>query len=349
MKFRLLLIASLLMLLTGIGAAAAQDADPNCHQLSESDCALVTAGLTNFATIESFNQDYSISVSASGLDVMDERAPSSLSLVSTGSGPVAVNAEGVALALNMEGSVTNDTTTSGPLNMVAVDGKLYIQTPQGEWIGVDRAEAASADSQLSMVNGLASGALDPAALFGLLAAGGTQTRLADETLDGQAMAVFQFAGSTADLLSSDAATDLLVLAADALRESGNNQLAFALAFLPGLAPFMQGDVLVTRWLGIDDQQVHRVVVSANLTLDMNAMGTMMGNTVGQAMNATPIPGPTPEPLPPIVLDLQFSVDLSGHNATAAPTVPAGAREVSADEFRQLIGGAFGGILPSMGG
>jgi len=86
MKSRLLLICLVLvMALAGFSAASAQE-NSNCLNLSESDCALVEAGLANFAALESFSQSYSFSLSLSGMAAMDPTAPASISVTSTGSG-----------------------------------------------------------------------------------------------------------------------------------------------------------------------------------------------------------------------------------------------------------------------
>lgn len=86
----------------------------------------------------------------------------------------------------------------------------------------------------------------------------------------------------------------------------------------------EGDIQLTRWIGADDMFVHRLVLGINVKVDL---GMLMGGMGGSDM---------PE-IEPITLRMSLDVQLSNHNATAAPTAPADAQIIPAE---QLMGSGF---------
>jgi hypothetical protein len=346
MKFRLMLLCMVLVVaFAGLGSASAQDANANCLNLSESDCALVEAGLANFATLNSFSQSYTFSLSLTGMGAMDPSAPAAVTVSSTGSGPVAMTDGTPSLALDLEGSVNDGTNNaSGPISFAIVGDRLYVQTPAGEWIGAPAEEVFEGENPLESVMGMmGSSGGDDAEAMALFSQFGTQERLADETVNGQPTAVFKYSLNLAEALNSPDMSEAMGMMGNMGGAAGNSDLASALMFLPMLAQFIQGDISFTRWVGVNDQLPYRVDLSINLSLDMMAMSGMMGAMGGDSSAAMP----TMPAMDPIVLNMQLTVDMTGHNATAAPAAPAGAREVSGEEFQKLMEENFGSLMGGM--
>jgi hypothetical protein len=338
MKFRMIAACmALLLLLTGWGLVSAQES-ANCLNLSEADCALVEAGLANFASLQSFTQSYSFSLNISGMNAMDEDAPASISASSTGSGPVAMVDSVPSLALNLEGSFTDgEDDASGPISFAVVGDRFYMQTPAGEWIGAPIEEIFDGENPLDSVMGFMGGDGDSAEAFEIFSQYGTQERLADESVSGQPTAVFKYTLNLTEMLNSPDFTETAGVLGNMGGMGADSDLAGALMFLPMLAQFIQGDISFTRWVGVNDQLPYRVDLSVNLSLDMAAMAGMMGGSDAAA---------TLPAMEPITLALQLTVDLTGHNATAAPTAPAGAREVSGEEFQDIMEEAFSSVMGS---
>jgi hypothetical protein len=343
MKSRLMLICLVLvMALAGFSAASAQE-NSNCLNLSESDCALVEAGLANFAALESFSQSYSFSLSLSGMAAMDPTAPASVSVTSTGSGPVSMAGGSPSLALDMEGSIIDGTNdASGPISFALVGDRFYAQTPAGEWIGAPVSEIFEGQNPLDSVMGMMSGSDENAQSLAMFSQFGTQERLADETVNGQSTAVFKYTLNIADVMNNPELANAMDSVGNMAGD--NSDLSSAMMMVGMLGQFIQGDITFTRWVGINDQLPYRVDLSINLSLDMTAMAGMMGGAMGGTDGAAAVP--TMPAMEPIVLAVQLTVDMTGQNATAAPAVPAGAREVTGEEFQTIMEEAFG---PLMGG
>lgn len=346
MKSRVMLMCLMLVLaLVGFSSASAQE-NANCLNLSESDCALVDAGLANFAALESFSQSYTFSLSLSGMGAMDPTAPASISVTSTGSGPVSMAGGSPSLALDMEGSIMDGSNdASGPISFAVVGDRFYAQTPAGEWIGAPITEVFEGENPVEGVMGMMGGSEDTTEIMGLFTQFGTQERLADETVNGQPTAVFKYSLNVADVMNNPE----LATAMDSVSgmAGDNSDLSSAMMMVGMLGQFLQGDVTFTRWVGINDQIPYRVDLSINLSLDMTAMAGMMGGMGGTDGSAAM---PTMPAMEPIVLAVQLTVDMTGQNATAAPTAPAGAREVSGEEFQSIMEESFDTlVVPMMGG
>jgi hypothetical protein len=73
----------------------------------------------------------------------------------------------------------------------------------------------------------------------------------------------------------------------------------------------EGNVKVTRWIGVDDKYVHRMILDINAAVDLAAMMGASGSSTAQA----------PEP---ITFKLSLDAQMNNYNATTAPVAPEGA-------------------------
>ncbi len=353
MKSRIFALLALVVLMAGIVPLAAAQEVPNlnCLDLSEADCAIVNAALENTANMQSFTQTFSFSQSLSGADMlMAGMGPAGGSMDSAttaeGSGPIAIDLtqmagdepyKGVSMAFEVTGTSGTD---SGTVSFVIVDGIFYIQDEDGAWKGVAISDlmqmdgmtvfgmnmspeqmAGMASDPMSALTEVKAGDLDLASVLqipGFL----TQTRLADETVDGQNMAVFSFTADLATLFQTEAVKQALsetiagLMSSGAASGQGGAMMQQMGAMFPVLLESTTGAVTLTRWIGVDDQFAHR------LELDISAIIDLFGGAT--SANVTPIP--------PIEFKLNLTVDMTDINATAAPTAPEGAVIVPASEF-----------------
>lgn len=342
MKYRLVIAAVLLALCAAlVPAAAAQDfADLNCLNLSEADCIIVTTALNNIARMDSFTQRFSFSQSVSGAEAVVPGMGLDSSTQAQGSGPFVIDREkaspdapymGVSMALDVSGQTSGgrQEDRAGETRFVIVDGVFYLKDQvTGEWKGVPvEALIKSQPDAMSMMSAGSAVMSSPAALdeildFNLLELLQTpgflsQARLADESIDGQTMAVFQFSGDLGALLQNQDAQAALGLAlADAMGGGSGGMSGQLAMMMPVILESTTGTLTLTRWIGVDDGFAHRIAINIDAAIDL------FGGA--GASNATPIP--------PILVNLNLTVDLAAINATAAPTAPAGAVMVSPQEL-----------------
>jgi hypothetical protein len=346
MKLRLLVLLVMSLLAVGVFPALAQDTPMalNCLDLSEDDCELVTASITNTHDIQSFTVDFTFSQVSGNTEVAIEGLNSAITAEGTAMVAVDHDAEteespyaGLSMALELSGQESNaGGEQSGQINVVIVDGNIYLQnTETGEWRGTSLADLSEEPDlmnitimgmpvpalqamQLGMDAGMDTSSTNVTGLLALFQTPGflSQTREADETLEGQDMAVFTYTGELGAVLSSEAVqAEISELAAQA--GGSSNPMAQQLsAMLPVLLQNTTGQVKLSRWIGLDDQLPHRV------TLDIHVEVDLFGGA--SSTNATPIP--------PITFDINIAADLSEINNTPTPTAPESATIVPADEF-----------------
>lgn len=360
MKSRLLaILLVLVMALVMIPAVSAQEIDP-CLGLSADDCAILQASDAKAEELNSLTMGFNFNLEIGGLATLgammgtaDESVPNSITITADAANspfvafPDATEPlKSFALAMDVNGSVagTGSSDTSGTTSFVIVDGNFYMKDPaSGEWIGFSLKEAVESGmlaemglpfDPAAMLEGDMSSmqsAADPAAA--LAAAGLTtdqvtalmsvpgflsQTRAADAELHGQKMIAFE---STVDLVPLFASTEFQEVLTAAASASGDDSSMAQVGQIGMILPMLvkEGNVKVTRWIGADDQFPHRAVIEVNASVDV---GAMMGGASADA--------PAMEP---ITLKLVLDVDLSGHNATAAPVAPEGATMKTLEELQ----------------
>ncbi len=342
----IVVLAALMMLVI---PAAAQENDLNCVGLSADDCQIVTDAIAQTEELQSFTQSYSFELSITGGDAM---GMSAVSIQSEGSGPFVAMPDGDAMApfnmgLDMTGSIsgTGD-DMSGSFSMAVVDGIVYFQNPEtGTWGGVKAEDlfavlaeqmgsmmggtmggGSSSSSPEEMLNNPAVGQLamaamtfDPFAIDGFI----SQARGDDAELDGQTMYAFTHTFDVDALLTSPEFQELVSAGSTAAMEASPDAAQMAM-LAPMFAQMVSGEVTFTRWIGADDGFAHRLVVAADVNLDLSAM--MAGSSSSDA----------PE-MPPINLSLNLTVDLTNINDTASPVAPEGATIRTRDEMMNMGG------------
>lgn len=365
MKSRLLAVLFVVVAMFGmLSAVSAQDMDP-CLGLSAADCDILKAADAKLEEMVSFTQSFTFNLTLGGLD--------SLGMMMGGmgsgepSGPVVISAsasnspfvtfpdatdplKSFALAIDISGSVSGTGTddTSGSQSFMIVDGNAYVQDPaSGQWIGfslLDLIESGALESAglpldpTALLEGdmgamgaatdpaaaLAEAGLSPDQIAGLMNVSGflSQARVADAEANGQRMYAFESKIDFVPLFSSSEFQNMLMGLASAAGESDLAEVGELAMLLPML--ISEGDIQLTRWIGADDMFVHRLVLGINVKVDL---GMLMGGMGGSDM---------PE-IEPITLRMSLDVQLSNHNATAAPTAPADAQIIPAE---QLMGSGF---------
>jgi hypothetical protein len=342
MKHRLFLLLMIGLLALAVVPAAAQDHEAfaafDCLGLSEADCAILQEAAENTTDIRSFTQSFDFSASISNASNLVQGIDTAVT--ATGSGAffideTAMSEEapyaGFSMTMDVSGSATtSDGEQSGDMNFVVADGNLYIQdADSGAWRGSALADLAENPSgmtvfamPLDQIMGMHMESMDGAMLpdsFDLMALLQTpgflnQERLADETVADQNMAVFAYTADLGVLLANEdfqAAISEMSAAAGDSEDPMAQQMAM---MLPILLENASGTVTLTRWIGVDDELPHRVSLVVDTAIDL---GIKSGN--GTAV-------------PPIEVKLDFAVDLSDINSTTAPTAPADATIVPANEL-----------------
>ncbi len=329
------------MLLGLVPSAFAQGVDLNCLGLSADDCKIVTDATANTANLRSFNQSFTFELNVSGMETLDPTSEP-LALKASGSGPFVLDPaaasmeNGVAMALDISGEANGD---SGTFSMVIVDGVMYFKdSSSDQWMGIKLEDAMGQAGALTggLVPGMGGPAdgsgseVDPAAAqaaMGAMSALATfdpfaidgfagQSRLGDESLDGQTMYAFQHTFNLDALFKSPEFQKLLTDLGQVAAQADQSAAQVAM-MLPMISQLATGEIAFTRWIGADDGFAHRIVLTADLNIDLNAMMGASGSS-GQQM-------------PPINLQFSLSVDMSNINDTAAPTAPEGAEMIDMSE------------------
>lgn len=327
------------MLLGLVPSAFAQGVDLNCLGLSADDCKIVTDATANTANVRSFTQAFTFELNVSGMETLDPTAEP-LALKASGSGPFVLDPaaasmeSGVAMALDITGEANGD---SGTFSMIIVDGVMYFKdSSSDQWMGIKLEDAMGQAGALTggLVPGMggsdsgtevdpaaaqaAMGAMSALATFDPFAIDGfaNQSRQSDAELDGQTMYAFQHTFNLDALFKSAEFQKLLTDLGQVAAQADQSAAQIAM-MLPMISQLATGEIAFTRWIGADDGFAHRIVLSADLNIDLNAMMGASGSS-GQQM-------------PPINLQFSLSVDMTNINDTAAPTAPEGAEMIDMSE------------------
>jgi hypothetical protein len=326
----------------------------NCLGLSEADCAIVEGSMQH--DITSFGIDFSFTTSSANTE--DIAIPGLGGAVDVqGSGTVNVDKSamteenplaGIAVAFDITANMTDEEgPTTHDVNFVLADGNIYIHNAAGEWVGTSVADIMEHPEALQGMMGNMSFMgmpmpmgqmmqMGPGAMSGDLEDMGemmgdfdlerilslpgflNQSRLDDETVDGQTMSVFAFTADLGVLLQDeDVQTALSGMMSQGMSGAGgNNPMAGQMAaMMPVVLQNTTGTVTLTRWIGADDGLPHRVMVDVQAAIDL--FGEASGNNT---------------PIPPITFSVTLDVKLSGLNDTPAPSAPEGATVVPVEEF-----------------
>ena len=329
----------------------------NCLDLSEADCALV-GGMPEHGDLNSFSLEFNFSKSAGNAeDLAIPGLGDAISV--NGTGTVAIDHAamtednpmgGIAASVNVDSSTTtSDGTQAKHVSVVVVDGNLYIQNPDtGEWMGtslLDLMKTPNAIPGMSFMGmsipmdqfmglgqqgmGMMGGdeaettpsPMGDFQLSDILSLPGfiSQSRGADETLDGQTMYAFTYTADLSVLLSNK---DVQTAISDMFSNMGagasdNPMMGQMGAMMPVILQNTTGTVTVTRWVGADDHFIHHLALDVEVSIDLFGGGSTSSDST---------------PIPPITFSITADATLHDINQAAAPTAPEGATVVPASEF-----------------
>ncbi len=353
MKSRLAVFMLVFVLMLGaVVTVSAQGMDP-CLGLSASDCQILADAEAKAAELTNFTQSFKFSLDIGGLGMLAPGMSTINISASAVDSPFVLDAAkamddptaALAMAMNLKGSIsgTGEGDSAGSISFVIVDGVFYAQNPEtGQWAGAkltDVIEAAGSQGlpfdpeallegdtsgmdamgdPTAALEALGLGDLDPMALLNTPGFLGQQ-RVADASANGQAQYAFESTIDFGALFKSPDFRNLLngLLQSAAEQDPESAQVAMLLPmFLQG----SEASVKLTRWIGQSDMFLHRLVLEVNASIDLNALAGGAGS------------GSQGAQMEPITLNMVLDVQLSQHNATAAPTAPAGAEIVPLEEL-----------------
>lgn len=379
------MLALVLVLLLAISLApmivVGQEADPACFGLPAEDCAVIAAASENSqANIESFNQEFTLSVNGSGFEVLAAfggflplpfTIPTAFSLDVAGSGPFtfadpdATTAAEFSLPVQV---VVFDGTETVTLNVpfVVADGYLYTDAT-GELVGVPLNDETAAelgdvlplplpldvllDPNVTNIAGLLGEDFDTEAMLNPsgtdFSAAITYERLPDEDLNGATVSPFAFTLDLGTLLALPEAGEFVGVLGGLLAGGmgdgddmdgegggmGDFGTDFLLGFLPSLLSGLGGEVVITQYVGVDDNFVHSISFSTVLTLDF---GVLLAPPAPEG-DAPTAPTPVPMDIPMIEITVDFVVELTDINGEVSVSAPEGARLLTVEEAIELFG------------
>lgn len=272
MKRRILFVMLAIMLvLSMVPAAMAQDL---CFGLSAEDCAAIdAASLATINDVTSFNADFSIDFSLTGLPDGD------ITFNLTGSGPVAMTTGDVPV--NMDLAI--DTSWSGPdgdgsasIGFMIVDGIAYLDAGDGNWESADIVEALSDPSIAGQMpdfsaDGLAELGIPPEVLGVMMANIPTLFSIPGTisyTRDGD---VFSFDMDIAAILASPEFATMMTEIAEAAGEDGA-----MIAGVGGMVPFIVQSSNINITQTVTGDYLTGLSFGADATLDLSAVDETMG-------------------------------------------------------------------------
>ena len=223
------------------------------------------------------------------------------------------------------------------LNLVGVDGVLYVdlrsllpaesveQEGTPAWIGIDVAGMYEtlfqqmSDVPLSEMQGLldASGfaqMMNPDLIGQFVSI----ERGADQTVDGQTVAVFTTTIDYQALASSDAFQQMMDQYMQAAMEmEGQSMEDLPIDMNALVSAMMSGIQLsVEEWVGLDDSLLHHVGMDMSFTLDREAIAAVAGNQASLS------------DVPDFGMTFNATLDLSDFNAPVEVTAPEGAQVIN---------------------
>jgi len=311
MKFRAIIATLFTTLMLALSSlVSAQDVDL-CFGLAQADCDAITAA---YATeVNSFTQDFSINFSLTGLPA---EAGGDITFNVSGVGPFAVDLSKelpVEMALPMNVSFSGpDGSGEGSIEIRIVDGFVYIQNPEdtSEWIGVNALEAAN-DPSLTGGLGLP---LDPASLTEADA----EALMADLPIDEDTLALIDALAAVPGFLAYERAGDTYTFTADVgalITAPEFNQALETIGELTGDPSVASMGMIVPMLLSDGTMQVVQVVDPGSNTvtgLEFYMDATVNGSMLDASLTE------------PIVVNLDFTVQLSDINADFTFEAPANA-------------------------
>jgi len=337
----LLMLVSMLLLMVPATNAQVGTA---CFTLDQEDCDAINAAAAEARGLGSFNQEFTLDVSVSGLDIFaliapDAGVPATIDLSVTGSGPVAFTPDSEDIlvfdvTMNADATLGMD-TLSGPVQAQLVNNTLFL-TFNDQTLGIPLEEAvneaagaagdalgggAAIDTQTNPANLTELLGLDDAATTtaedALAIVGLGQffdyVRLAEEDVNGAAASPFLF---TADLNGLLASPELENIAALSGQDFNPEDLQI-------LRDAILADFSVTQYVVNDTGLVQQLDVNTSFELDLGAAAG------------------SPGLFDPIVLTIDFSVFVDEPNRDVTVTAPEEFELVDPNELGDALQGTLG--------
>lgn len=316
---------------------AAQELDP-CFGLSAADCLLIETASANLLTnTRAFAYDFTFDLSVTGLKHYN--LGEDLNTYAEGSGAFRLTSTNasipfdLALDLTVSSPDASDDPNSTRINFVILEGDFYLQDPEGSgfWISLPLDELLTEKylRQLGIP-------VSPATLAALFSGGGARTlqnlggfsaddtaemlalpgfmayeRLPDEMMNDLVVYPFSFTTDFGVLFTSEPFGRLLDRAFDIAErmERMNQDAQQAQLLAPLILKSSTVRLNITQWVGADDEYVHKLNFHLFAALDF---GKMVAEATGQQ---------APD-VPPLTLDMTFTLDLQDINTSVAITPPA---------------------------
>ena len=318
MRMTTMVVLVALMLLAPSMALAQDSTNPLCNGLSPEDCAILEAAADASMGVTAFEvPSYSIAFS---VDTGEEGGQ--LEFSATGSGAFMLPADmmnpldGLMLYLQIDDAMYTDGTESeqGSATVLVKDGMAYINYG-GEWYGEEITAEDVAELGLEDLTSLTEMGTED---LGIDLTGVVSTvRGADVDMMGQSMATFTSTVDIPTLLSSLLGSPMVGgLLGEGMGMEGMTPEDMQMIGMM-LAPLLQGTAIsAEQWVGVDDSQIHNLVVDVAFNMDMSMFD--------------------PESAP-IVLSVNFSSEVANHNGTFNYDAPAEYRPGSEMEMDLDLG------------
>jgi hypothetical protein len=273
MKRLLSVLVVVFLLAAPLSALAQETPDPLCGGLSAEDCDFLLSAQGTLATATSF------AIPAMELKVNLNDGETNTALSVKGSGEIMLPTSGSLLLHLVLTEITlepADPSVPGAVEVI-INDKMGFVNVNGEWYGEELTEADLADMQntLDQVSGLT--AVGDIGALGIDMTGVmTTTRGEDVDMMGMTMAHFTTSLDVGNLLVAVLSSPLLGQLLGASGEDlGLGELSPEDMAMMGMIfqPMLAGTTLsVEDWFGVEDKYLHKLVIDANINLDLSMLG-----------------------------------------------------------------------------
>lgn len=150
----------------------------------------------------------------------------------------------------------------------------------------------------------------------------------------QALYPFEFNLDISQILNNPEVTSLLITElSNLLSTSEDPMMAIVPQLLPLLLPGVEADLVITQYVGSDDNFVHRMTLDFGFLIDLGILTRPSGSTAEDSS------------IQPLDLNLYFDFNLTGINQSVEIAPLDDARTLSQAEIDQLLNSLTGSIAP----
>ena len=159
-------------------------------------------------------------------------------------------------------------------------------------------------------------------------------RLDDVEGMGQALYPFEFNLDLSQILNDPEVTNLLITElSDLFSTSDDPMMAIVPQLLPLLLPGVESDLVITQYVGADDNFVHQITFDFGFLIDLGMLTRPSGSTAEDSS------------IQPLDLNLHFDLHLTDINEAVEIAPLDDARALSQAEIDQLLNSLTGSIAP----